>query len=86
MSVSLAAVLGLLIRKGLSCCVNVSDEVITILHHQWPGDASHVPFLSCAHVPLRLLPVQSDCWTVILGGEDLWSMCPDSCCMILRYP
>ena len=86
MSVSLAAVLGLLIRKGLSCRVNVSDEVIPILHHQWPGDASHILFLSCGHVPLCLLPVQSDCWTVILGGEDLWSVCLDSFCMILPYP
>jgi TLC domain. len=84
--ISLAAVLGLLIRKGLSCCVNVSDQVITTLRHQWPGDASHILLLSCGHVSLCLLPVQSGCWTVILGGEELWSLCLDCLCMILPDP
>lgn len=52
------------------CCGNVSDEIITTVYHQWPGDASHIFLLSCGDVPLRLLPVQPACWIVILGGED----------------
>jgi hypothetical protein len=73
-SVSLAAVLDLLMRKGLSCCVIISDEIITAVCHQWSGDASHFLLLSCGHVPLCLLLVQPDCWTLVLGGEDLYSV------------
>lgn len=36
---------------------NVSDEIIAIVCHQWPGDASHIFLLSCGDVPLCLLPV-----------------------------
>jgi hypothetical protein len=60
----------LLTRKYLTYCGNVSDEIITTVCHQWPGDASHIFLVSCGDVPLRLLPVQPACWIVILGGED----------------